>query len=295
HVTYCSSNGGNFYDFANKITAEYLLKHYPENTILRVHQQTTQDQDNDKDQDQDLTATELFKNVNSNTNPKLNRHLQIISMKSAEYKLANGTETPYHWGLGLKYYTHFTSPIRRYVDLVNHRLIKETLLSATLLSATHLSATRLSATRLSATRLSETEERYTNISQILGKINGLNKRINKAEREFKFLELVSKLERKSMDKPIETMGYITSFNIPHVTLYLPKWDLSYNVLLIHPKISDLITVTNVLEKITMINKKTQSNVSFHLLEQLDILVIPNFQAERMNKKLKIEINKVKNV
>ncbi len=28
-----------------------------------------------------------------------------------------------HFALGMQYYTHFTSPIRRYVDIVNHRLL----------------------------------------------------------------------------------------------------------------------------------------------------------------------------
>ena len=98
--------------------------------------------------------------------------LTLRSLKQARYE----TDNAGHFGLAAKYYTHFTSPIRRYPDLIVHRLLHETL-------SRHLS-----------------EERREQLAQLLPKIAA-----DSSDRE----RSATEAERESVD--MKTAEYMTQF------------------------------------------------------------------------------------
>ena len=63
---------------------------------------------------------ELLATVEGKKEAAVINTMMLRSLKKARYTAASGT----HFGLAARYYTHFTSPIRRYPDLAIHRIIK---------------------------------------------------------------------------------------------------------------------------------------------------------------------------
>lgn len=63
----------------------------------------------------------LLRDVEDTPQKELVNQLLLRSMSQAKYD----TDNLGHFGLGFDFYTHFTSPIRRYADLVVHRLVKQ--------------------------------------------------------------------------------------------------------------------------------------------------------------------------
>lgn len=124
---------------ANETVAEHMaMKKTP--FIYRIHEQP--DSEKIKTLNELLSTFNLYINKNSKTGliePKSIQHVlnevagkpeeRIISaialrtMQQARYSADNAG----HFGLAAKFYTHFTSPIRRYPDLIVHRLLSELL------------------------------------------------------------------------------------------------------------------------------------------------------------------------
>jgi ribonuclease R len=62
----------------------------------------------------------ILKNVRQKEHEFLINRILLKSMKQAKYSAMNKG----HFGLALDFYSHFTSPIRRYPDLICHRILK---------------------------------------------------------------------------------------------------------------------------------------------------------------------------
>lgn len=126
----------NFMIYANEsVASEYFWRQIP--FIYRVHEEPSEDK------------IEELKKILSNMKLKFHFGAKIYSGQLRKLiESVEGTEfesfinqvvlhsmmrarydtAPLgHFGLGLQYYSHFTSPIRRYADLKIHRIIKETL------------------------------------------------------------------------------------------------------------------------------------------------------------------------
>ncbi len=83
------------------------------------------DMRNFKNDNSPKSFQQIIYKLKSYDNNQLTLTLFLRSMEKAIYSEKNDG----HFGLASKYYTHFTSPIRRYPDLLVHRLLKEYLIN----------------------------------------------------------------------------------------------------------------------------------------------------------------------
>ena len=174
---------------ANRKVAKYLTKTFKENkkepqpVIYRVHDFPQQekvlilanfvkrlgfDLKLNRGKEGPIVAApvlrQLLQQVKGTNVEFLVNELLLRSMSKAVYT----GENVGHYGLGFEHYTHFTSPIRRYPDLIVHRLLFE------------YEALRKKRKKISAQRLAELADKLRTVCQIS---NEREKSAVEAERE----------------------------------------------------------------------------------------------------------------
>ena len=121
---------------ANRKVAEFIGKQRPEKTfVYRIHDEPDQDKlinmqtviakfgykiDLRSKDDISRSLNSLLSEVQGKKEQNLVDTLAIRTMSKAKYS----TDNIGHYGLAFDYYSHFTSPIRRYPDVMAHRLLQ---------------------------------------------------------------------------------------------------------------------------------------------------------------------------
>ena len=198
-------------------------------------------------------------NSNITVPPIFSNFYDIYTSNSAEYVLYDKEHK--HSGLGIKQYTHFTSPLRRLVDLVNHLILF-------------------------------TDKIFTNVElqNICTNCNEINKRIKKYDIECKKLNLLN----IDTDYDITYDGYIIDFidrkDLPiKIKFYIPSLDIVLNQDTYNYKLKTIYKtkLSENKDKLTL----TKDNVVTEYILFQKIVVSLHKRPDEINpsKKLKFEI------
>ena len=224
--------------FANMLAAKHLVEEnkikYP---LIRTHFSKPSFDQNKLDEIKD---------------PCLKHYMYILNMNRAMYETKY--DKIFHQGLNIKYYTHFTSPIRRYADIIVHR------------------------------QLFENSTIDENI--ICEQINDVNYKTRKAQRDFDMLKIIHQLE----NKPLETEGYITNVFNEKITVYIPEYKQGIGCRLFDRKINYMLKYKLHQDKLLQVtNIQTGKTLTFKLLDKIRVRLVPYLREENFKNKLKVRI------
>tara|TARA_R110002074_G_scaffold291958_1_gene463675 strand:+ start:94 stop:1686 length:1593 start_codon:yes stop_codon:yes gene_type:complete len=169
---------------ANTTIGNYLFKNLGEKSIIRNH----------------LTSNKI------KSPDEINEYMNLRLMKKATYNFADLDITKnYHYGLNIHNYTHFTSPIRRYNDIIIHTQILNI----------------INNTELNNTELNNTE--------LINQMNLKQQKINKCERMIRRLNVINKLENEYLTNDIFAYAYVVDKQEKYYTIYIPKYKLEEKI------------------------------------------------------------------
>ena len=218
----------------NSKAAEVLYNFNPSLTIVRTHQKK-------------------YEGLDIHRNKKLNNFLQLINSESAIYQLGIEEEKIFHKGLNIKFYTHFSSPIRRYVDIIVHRLLKTFLI----------------------------KEKYTPNKVLINTINDVNQKIKLVYRKQKEIDFIHNFQQQEI---IE--GFIIDFEpfYNKIQLYFPKYDISYTCNMFSSKLDPILNYQYSDDFCNITNIHNNKNIILKKIDAIYVGIISQMDNDNNSKK-----------
>ncbi|MCF6311566.1 MAG: ribonuclease R [Verrucomicrobiales bacterium] len=156
----------------------------------------------------DLTNRDLLQNLLRSIKGKPEEHTLKIALLKSLKRAAYSTDPLGHYGLSKTNYTHFTSPIRRYADLVVHRVLRKLSQRGNKQDAAKVRVPNIARLAEIAKHISDTERTAAAAEQ--------------ETRRLKLMEYIAWVAREQPDKTFEAIVY----DIKPLGLFVELTDLN---------------------------------------------------------------------
>ena len=263
----------------NKHIGEKLFCSQNYHSLLRVH----------SIKDSDKIPEYL---TSENIDKSLQDFLKIMNTNSAEYQLTKNLDVEnqqdkslYHYGLDIYYYTHFTSPIRRYFDILVHREIKKLIAESELTTYEELSINqeKIDNEEISQEKINQEKDILT---QLCLHLNNKNCQIKKFERDVKKIQVVfdSKLSKNQIEAFIINFSPLEKL----IQIYIPSLEISHTFRIFSRKLDTILDYQFQDQQLIITNLQTNNLLTLKLFQAVTINLIGNIN-EDFRRKISINI------
>ena len=200
---------------------------------------------------------------------EMQKMINILNSNKAEYIIGDNLDNSkyYHYGLDVYYYTHFTSPIRREVDIYVHNLLNLIIYN----------------------------EDFINYQPICNDINQTNNNIKKMERDINKIKIIEHLNYYYND---EFESYIFDIKCRKnksikLTLYIPYFKVLYDTEIINDKLLKILNYEVTEDKLILKNLVTNKKVELKKYSNINIKIIKLADKEIVD--IGIYIKEIENI